>query len=125
MRILLFLFLSSCSSPLLLSSNPRDNNIRKVEVAQVIDGDTVTVKLYHSKNLIVIQKIRLKDVRAFEINTPKGKEDRDFLIKLLEQYKEASVLLFNRFTYDRQEGVLYVDGKNINNTLKEREQGGR
>lgn len=125
MRILLFLFLSSCSSPLLLSGNPKDNNIRKVEVFQVIDGDTVTVKLYHSKNLIVIQKIRLKDVRAFELNTPKGKEDRDFLIKLLEQYKEASVLLFNRFTYDRQEGVLYVDGKNINNILKEREQGGR
>lgn len=125
MRILLLLFLSSCSSHLLFSNNPKDNNIRKVEVEQVIDGDTVTVKLYHSKNLIVIQKIRLKDVRAFELNTHKGKEDKDFLIKLLEQYKEASVLLFNRFTYDRQEGVLYVDGKNINSILKEREQGGR
>lgn len=105
--------------------NPQDNNIRKAEVASVIDGDTLWVNIYHSKNLISRQKIRLKDVRAYEIHTLDGVNDKENLEKILGENAVISVQLFNRWSYDRQEAIIYFDGTNINEVLKDRKQGGR
>lgn len=127
--LILLLLLSCCCHPQQMYSykgkNPQDNNIRKAEVASVIDGDTLWVNIYHSKNLISRQKIRLKDVRAYEIHTLDGVNDKENLEKILGENAVISVQLFNRWSYDRQEAIIYFDGTNINEVLKDRKQGGR
>lgn len=127
--LILLLSLSCCCYPQKMYSyrgaNPVDNNVRKAEVTSVIDGDTLWVDIYHSKNLVSKQKIRLKDVRAYEIHTLDGVNDKENLEKILGENAVISVQLFNRWSYDRQEAILYFDGTNINEILKDRKQGGR
>ena len=109
-------------------AQPHDAHVRKAELVRVIDGDTAVLRIHHSRppvELSVSQKIRLRDVHSFEAKTAEGERARAALIELLDGKKDITVLLFARWTADRQEGVIWADGVNVNAEMRKLPQGGR
>lgn len=109
------------------SPQPDDAFVRRASLVDVIDGDTVRLAIAHSRRpveLVSIQKVRLKGVRSFELKTPEGQAARLHLIGLLDRREKLTVALSARWTADRQEGVLWCDGVNLNEAMKLLPEGG-
>ena len=110
-----------------MQPQPDDAFVRRASLVEVIDGDTVRLAIAHSRRpveLVSVQKVRLKGVRSFELKTPEGQAARAELIRLLQDKDTFSVELSARWSADRQEGILWADGVNLNEAMKLLPQGG-
>ena len=93
----------------LCNSHASDLNLFNFFVLNVIDGDTIKVKLENNK----IKKIRFSAIDAPEINQTHGIESKKFLFNLIYKKKIKFHKLGND-RYGRLLGIIYFDDMDIN-----------
>jgi hypothetical protein len=119
----------------------QDNHVREIIVRTVHDGDTITADVcfgtlgrteFWAHNV----RLRLKDVRAYEILDDPAKQDvKEREVALIERQALSAALQANdaapltarlyRQTYDRYEAVIYTARQNVNELMRTYPQGGR
>jgi hypothetical protein len=125
-------------SSVVVYAQPQDNEVREITIHTVHDGDTVTADVcmgkigrteYWARNV----RLRLKDVRAYEID-PKADHESQKIAALEHDALSAAVMATDaqpltarlfRQTYDRYEAVIYTAKQNVNELMLGYPQGGR
>ncbi len=96
------------------------------EVVKIVDGDTVDLLIDLGFDLSIKIRVRMSGINAWESRTRNLKEKKlglaakDRLRELCEQAmekKSLKILTTEKGKYGRYLGVLYGNGKNINDVL--------
>jgi endonuclease YncB( thermonuclease family) len=81
--------------------------IYKAKVLEVVDGDTVWLRIDHGFNFKANKKIRLKGINAPEINTVEGQLTKDYVAKKLASCEYVAVKTYYRDNVGRFLAYIY------------------
>lgn len=88
-------------------------------IKKIVDGDTLDIEIDLGFNLVITQRIRLKDVNAPETKTLNQEEKinglvaKEWLKNILSQENELIIETTKEDKYGRMLGTLYVLGDSI------------
>jgi len=97
------------------TENTSSATLFKIEIDEVLDGDTVA---YHKAvgKILIRTRIRLYGIDAPESTQPFGKESAIHLSNLV-QNKTCYLQIIDIDQYGRELGILYVDAQDINDQM--------
>ncbi len=84
---------------------------------EIIDGDTVTMRLSLGFDTFIDEKMRLRGVDAAERGTDAGKKAHRALTRLLKNRKSVTVITYSHDRYGRYVADLIADGVYVNKAL--------
>ena len=89
-------------------------------VVDVIDGDTVKMRLQLAPGIAIVERFRLRGIDAMEIDTSEGIRARQALVNMLNESNELTVLTYHTDRYGRYIADLITgNGDYINKQLVE------
>ncbi|MBN2342474.1 MAG: thermonuclease family protein [Deltaproteobacteria bacterium] len=90
------------------------------QVLDVIDGDTVRMRVELGFGCFVDEKMRLRGVDAAEIDTKEGQKAKRALSRMLNGSREVTVYTYSNDRYGRYVADLITDGVYVNQRLVEK-----
>lgn len=88
----------------------------KAVITRVVDGDTCHANIDLGFDISVNSILRFDGINAPELNTPEGKQAKEFLANLIEG-TEVEVIIQGREKYGRWLATVYKGPQNINQLM--------
>ena len=99
---------------------PGERYCYRASLENVIDGDTVKMRIQLTGSIFICERLRLRGVDAMELNTPEGQKAKRALERLLHNKKNIIIHTYSTDRYGRYVADLVADNRYINKTLVEK-----
>jgi endonuclease YncB( thermonuclease family) len=104
----------------LIECAPGERYCYRASLENVIDGDTVKMRIQLTGSIFICERLRLRGVDAMELNTPEGQKAKRALERLLHNRKKIIIYTYSTDRYGRYVADLVADNLYINKTLIEK-----